>query len=280
MPFYSLASSNQFIYHYTKSSHLFDKILPNASLRMGPMACTNDPYEAKDWYFGLGTNNGGIDISTEKRIQLESDATRIAKRHAKLICFTRDNDAAQITGIDQLWERGFCKPRMWEQYAGGHAGACLIFDCEKLESSLQSSRQPNAHLFGGNVTYRNRSQAPPLRDNPFILNFDLYKSAGLEEAVRSHVLHFWKGLYFEKSIDWSQEQEFRWLMWDQIHSDHVFNFADALKGIVVGPKFPQDRMANLIEFQRNLNFGIRCLNWKNGVPELLPYIHSRTVTRV
>jgi hypothetical protein len=269
MSFYSLTSNSQLLYHYTRVDSLLEKILPTASLRMGAMAYTNDPYETKDWIFSFGTNGGSFDLPVELWSKLESDATRIAKTHAKLICFTRDNDSTPTAEIDHIWERGFCKPRMWSQYAGEHTGACLIFDREKLESSLRSTCPSDAYIFGDNVKYRNRSQAQPLRNNPFILNFDLHKSIGIDETVKLHVLHFWNQLFFEKSIDWMQEQEFRWLMWDQMHTHHIFGFSDALKAIVLGPKFPEERMKELISLQKNLNFDIRRLNWKNGVPELL-----------
>lgn len=279
MLFYNITSPDEFLYHYTNEDALFNKILPRNNLRMGPIACTNDPRETKDWQFGLGTNRHFNDLSEEKWAQLEKGATRATKKHAKLICFTVDSENASHILIDHIWERGFCRPRMWAQYAQDHKGVCLIFDHKKLRSSLQATCPPGSFLIGSNVTYRNRSQAPSLKNNPFILSYDLCESMGVENAVQLHVRHYWKELFFEKSVDWSQEREFRWLMWDQVHADHLFNFADSLKGIVVGAHFPEEKIEHLIHYQEKLGFDIGRLNWRNGIPEVIPYFRRHASTR-
>ncbi|WP_411800844.1 DUF2971 domain-containing protein [Aeromonas caviae] len=49
------------------------------------------------------------------------------KEKTSLICFTKDKILSG-NHLEDMPLRGFCKPRMWAQYAGNHSGVCLIFD--------------------------------------------------------------------------------------------------------------------------------------------------------
>lgn len=269
MPFYFVSSQDQYLYHYTKSETLFKKILPSHSLRLGSMSETNDPRESKDWLFGFGTNGDFGNLSDTEWMRLKQESTRMAKQHSKLICFTTDTEKAVGMGIDHIWERGFCMPRMWAQYAENHSGVCLILDRNEFRSCITQSCQKETDLFEDYVQYKNRSQAPSLTNNPFIIDYDLVKKTGTENAVQSHVRSFRKELFFEKSIDWSQEREFRWLMWDHVHKDYAVPLGNSLKGIVVGELFPEEQLREWKPLFKKPKIAVGRLNWKNGVPELI-----------
>lgn len=269
MPFYLVSSQTQYLYHYTKSETLLKNILPSHSFRLGCMAKTNDPRESKDWLFGFGTNGDFSSLSDTEWARLKQEATRMAKQNSKLACFTTDSEKAVGMAINTIWERGFCMPRMWAQYANNHSGICLIIDRDEFRSCIAQSCPNETDLFEDYVQYKNRSQAPSLANNPFIINYDFLKVAGTENAVQAHVRHFQKELFFEKSIDWSQEREFRWLMWDQVHNEHFVPLGNSLKGIVLGGSFPDEKLHELKLFSEKLKIAVGQLNWKNGVPELV-----------
>ena len=233
---------------------------------MGSMAETNDPRESKDWQFGQGTRTGFSEESEDEWVALEKETT-LAKQYCKIICFSTDTAESEGMNVDHIWERGYCQPRMWAQYADNHRGVCLVFDRNELRACLEQSLLAGAPLFEGQVRYRNLSQAPSLANNPFILDYDLLKSIGSEQTILAHIKHYWRELFFEKAIDWSQEREFRWLLWDREHDQHLFPFGSALKGIVLGMSFPEEKLPELMPFE---NIDIGQLNWKNGTPEVIP----------
>ena len=198
----------------------------------------------------------------------------LAKDSFKVICFTADSPNSAGMQVDHIWERGYCRPRMWTQYAeqADHMGVCLVFDRAELDSRLRASIPRETQIFNGYVAYLNRSQAPSLVNNPFILDYDVLKARGSEEAVRVQVKRYWKELFFQKAIDWSHEAEYRYLVWDREHDAHMFPFGSALKGIVLGPSFSDKKLHELNRYYRQGELDIVQLNWKNGAPEVIPVL--------
>jgi Protein of unknown function (DUF2971) len=270
MPFFMLKSRSQYLYHYTSLKPLLEKILPSRHLRMSPIVETNDPRETKDWIFGFRTSSDFDGISDPEYFAMVKDATQIAKSKCKVICFTRDCENATGFTIDGIYDRGFCKPRMWAQYGDKHSGVCLTFDWEKLRAAIRSSVQRGAMLFESDVHYVNRPRAPSATsDNPFLIDFDFVRRAGLQATVQHHVKRFWRELFFEKLRDWADEKEYRWVLWED-SNEHLFDFNDSLVGILLGANFPPANLVDLQPYLRQYEIQISSLNWKNGVPEVLP----------
>ena len=232
---------------------------------MNSLAYTNDPRESKRWTFGLRTNSHFTEESEGEWAELERRTT-LAKSGFKVICFSTDSPNSKGMEVDHIWERGYCRPRMWSQYAENHKGACLVFDRSELRTHLKASISSDTDLFEATVRYQNRSQGPSLENNPFILNYDSLKSIGAEQTLLAHVERYRKELFFEKATDWSHESEYRFLIWDRGHDAHIVPFGSALKGIVLGESFPEQRLGGLS--LNNLDIGR--LRWKNGVPEVVP----------
>jgi hypothetical protein len=270
MIFYSLTSPEKYLYHYTTSCALLCKILPNHSLRMNSLAQTNDPREFKSWKFDLGTNRRFTEESEDEWEGLEKETT-LAKDSFKVVCFTTDSpNSVGGPGVGHIWERGFCKPRMWAQYAekAGQMGVCLVFDRAELESSLRASVPRDTRIFKDYVEYRNGSQPRSLENDPFILDYDLLKRHGNEKAIQAHVEYYWKELFFQKATDWSHEAEYRYLLWDRQKDAHIFSFGGALKGIVLGLSFSQEKLDELRRYYRYGDLDIVQLNWRNRNPEV------------
>lgn len=272
MSFYHLKSDTRYLYHYTKSVTLAERILHSQTLRIGPIVATNDPRETKDWIFGLGARNGFGATTDDEFTSIEQESTSIAKNCCKVICFAQDAPGAGGMGVDGIYLRGFCKPRMWAQYADNHTGACLVFDRMKLAHAVRTSISTASTLFQGEVTYANRSRAPNLQTSPFVLDFDEIKRSGIERTVRSHIARFWRELFFEKLLDWRDEHEYRWVLWETDRTEHVFAYADALDAVLLGPGFPGHLHATISKYRRDLGFELASLNWKNGVPEVRPEV--------
>jgi hypothetical protein len=265
---YNLASADECLYQYRSAETLVKHILPTGSLRMGPFALTNDPRETKDWVFGYGTRNGPLDIEEVKRV--EREITQTAKSKSKVICFVRDGTGGVGMEPNAIYERGFCRPRMWAQYAQNHTGACLVFQSNSLRRALTDSISNPADLFEGDVAYRDRSRGPSLQNNPFIIDLDAIRQHGVREAARAHVHQYWRDLFFEKMKDWSDEREHRWVLWEADSDFHHFRFRDSLVGIVLGPDFPSEFLDPVFTFSEQYKSSeVAQILWINGAPQIL-----------
>jgi hypothetical protein len=269
---YYLNAPDQYLYHYTKAEKLIGSILPNNSLRMSQLSQTNDPRETKNWTFGHWTRRAFTEESDAEWEALEKEST-LAKERFKVVCFATDTPNAVPWKVDHIWERGYCRPRMWAQYADNDEGVCLLFDRAEFRSRIQASLPAGTRIFETYVSYKNTSQAPRLdRTSAFILDYDALKTRGSEQTIATHVARYWKELFFEKASDWSHECEYRYLFWDHGNGGHLVPFGTSLKGIVLGAEFPEARLHELKPFSDRLNFDVWKMRWRNGVPEVVPIL--------
>lgn len=280
--FYNYESDKKYLYHYTSSTTLVKHILPTGMIRFSPLSKTNDPRESKDWTFGFGVNHNSSafnKLDGKDFILLENRATFIAKGTCKLLCLTMDELGCHIPDIDVIYKRGYCRPRMWAHYAENHNGICLIFDKIRLNEVIENSKRNESVLYTGEVKYNNRSQAPSLYNNPFIINYDEVLEFGMEIAVHRHIAYYHKELFFEKSVDWKEEREYRWVIREIDAADFFVEIKDSLKGIILGPNFSDKLFEKIEKYNDNYSYTIGQLRWKNGVPEMIPRFHPKKTVK-
>jgi hypothetical protein len=273
-----LKSADQYLYHYTRADTAIQHILATGTLRMSPFTAVNDPWESKHWFAEAIFNDSGED-GTAMDFMLRT-ASPALKGESKLLCFTRD--APEVAMVppppvdfdpSTIWHRGFCRPRMWAQYAstsGVSDGVCLVFDAALLEAALAVALPPAAIFRKGDITYENRlTHSKP----GLTFYYDRIRSLGLDAAISEHLKLHWRELFFTKALDWRDEREFRYFVANVPDNYFIFPFKDALKAIVVGPDFPEHQVAHLIEMCER-SFGIRPsqLFWQNGYPQPYPQI--------
>jgi hypothetical protein len=81
----------------------------------------------------------------------------LAKNFAKVLCATLDDEAAlDRENINNIWGRGFSRPRMWQQYAENYCGACMVFDRAALDAAIRSSVPKGSKLIVDRVRYEER----------------------------------------------------------------------------------------------------------------------------
>ena len=219
------------LYHYTSIRVLLEHILPTNKLKAGRYVNTNDPKESKDWFFSVGTNTD-IDLGKYDLQGLSDEMARGMKHKTNVLCFSQDRE---LTGnhIEDIHNRGFCRPRMWVQYAENHAGVCLIIEREALQRAVNSAF-PHHRIYEGPVIYTNRSGVPDLSTSPYIINVDYLERYGQQKYLEDHIYMYHKRLFFEKCTDWRDEVEYRWVLLGNKEQDLFFDFQDALRGIVFG----------------------------------------------
>lgn len=233
---------------------------------MGSFRFFNDPKEYGDWQFDLFTRSGGFDSKVEQEIQQRG--TKFAKDHAKVLCGTVDQPSAVGRGVEKFWGRGFCRPRMWAQYGAYHKGACLIFDKAALSAAIRTSKPAESLFWEGPITYKNTPRVYTLYDSPFMIDYDDVCANGLQRAVSDHVVKNRVTLFFEKAADWRDEQEYRWLIWDNSHEAISIDFGDALKGVVVGCDFDAMEYKPLQALCSEHKVLVKRMTWLNGSPDL------------
>ena len=137
---------------------------------------------------------------------------------------------------------------MWAHYANNHTGFVLEFDLEKLQE----------HLKGNpiwDVSYRSQPHES--------LKNILQRAAVLKKPRYAYQLQKFVFVesYFTKYDEWKYEKECRFVdmnkVTENIHgNDILFIPCDFVKSIIVGPKFPTDKIDSTISISDANN-----LNW-------------------
>jgi len=267
---YVLERADKFVYHYTKPQSLA-KFLPTGHIRFSRFTCTNDPRECKDWKLGLWTPEGCKDLTYHEWKLLQIQASRLLRGNCRLFCATTDDHPAVGTGLDKIYGRGFCKPRMWDQYAARHTGACLIIDRVRFDAQIRKAVSPDVVVHCGPVTYQNHSQVPSLSvDDPLILNGDDVRLLGVSPAIHKHLTRYHREIFFQKPRDWADERELRWLLHLLSDDELYVPFGDSLAGIVITPDFPPEYRRAIANYADAHLIEIGELRWSNFSPEMVP----------
>jgi hypothetical protein len=258
------ADRGEFLYHYTTRTAGLGSILPSGQLRLGLFTATNDPREAKDWWFSLTCPTDAP--SSDETMRIFTEATRLAKATSKVLCLTMD-DHSRLPP-DEVLGRGYAHSRMWAQYAGGHSGMCLILDWKGLDQRLSKFLTGKGDLFHDAVRYGD-SRARDV--DAFNLDYDNIRQDGLESAVERQVRIHHSTLFFSKGLEWSSEFEYRWVLRNPTPAPEFVPIHGVLRGVVVGEDFPQsDNDALAYQCER---LGVQAagrITWRNGFPTVLP----------
>ncbi len=226
-------SPNKYVCHYTSLDNALRYILGTGRLRLGPYANTNDPRENKDWEFTWITK---IPSSVPDLVwaELGDRANAIGKHVCRVLCTTQDGP--ETHNPKEHFGRGYCHPRMWAQYAGAHSGVCLVFDKALLNTTITETLSPSGQLFSGEVHYADRAKEDL---EAFELDYSEIMKDSIEAVITRKLVRYNQTYFFQKALDWQQEQEYRWvLIGDENTPEHVYVDAFAsLRYIILGMEF-------------------------------------------
>lgn len=241
------------LYHYTSLDTALNFILPSGKLRLSSIVRTNDPRETQDWYPSMRITR---DIKREHLLELSDDLLtefNTEKKKAKLICFSQDHNNKEVGdlinafSLNEVFTKGYCRFRMWANYADNHRGICLEFDKDILISSIKNELEGKGKLYSGSVTYTNYSE---LRATSFDPNEII--TYGLQTVINKHFDESYKHLFFEKLYDWRDEAEFRILHIPKDHDDEVYvNIGNSLTNIYVGANYDNSKDMELENVKEN-----------------------------
>ena len=260
--FISQKNSNEYIYHYTKSETATDFILKNKNLRFSAFNETNDPKETKDWLLIPDTNEGR-DLTQYTPEYLSKRLNPYFKESTRLLCFSKDQE---LTGnhLEDTPKRGFCKPRMWAQYAGNHTGICLIFDSERFTKNFHDKFYDKEYTYN-HVDYYDRLLADTQLEQAYMINIDYLGEKGDRDYSNEHLFKFNKRLFFEKAKDWENENEFRFAIFE-CNEELYFEYRNSLRGIVFGQDCKESNVKRIVELTKNDGIQYRKLRWRNCTP--------------
>ncbi len=267
-----LENEKLYLYHYTQINTAINFILKDNTIKLSSFSKVNDPRENKSWDISLFVNEG-IKLETQERNSLSKEVSEILKANAKMVCFSRDKPTVNDTfQPGNILCRGLANPSMWHHYAGEHNGVCLMFNKERLKSIFENTLKKR-HLVHGNVKYSNEGSVPNLQGDPFVL--DLLVPSGKNwyfDAIQNHFSLWYKELFFKKLIDWSNEDEYRWVYLDVNPGPIYLNFGDALEGILIGEEVDQTKCNQIKEYGVRYSIEIGKLTWVNGYPRIEPLV--------
>jgi hypothetical protein len=276
----------KYLCHYTKDETA-KLIIENMTLRFGKICDSNDPIEIKNFDAFLPYINIEEEIAKEKsvKVQLKSYLDKILQ----LICFSKgdiknfdsdmDDDGKEIDIKDDIIDNAnienFSKrppyylSRMWAQYGNNHKGVCLIFNNDKLIDQVKDQSNSLYYFKHEKISYTNF-----LRNN-ILLNqavSQLYSYMDASKDPMAFVQEYLKNNnslnYFVKDIDWKDEREYRFLLWNRIGNKnydnkiiHINN--DSLIGVVLGLRNNNSKLVKLSSEQKIKN--ILKLNYANNI---------------
>lgn len=280
-----LKSSNKYVYHYTKLDTALNYILKTGTLRLNSFSKVNDPRESKKWSM-ITIISSSVNLELKDWDALSESVSDALKQNVKIVCFCKDRDSAVNKWQPEgLLDRGFAKPSMWHHYANGHNGVCLVFDLEKLDTSFK--RQINKEkLISDSVSYSDEGIIPSTVKYPFSIDLTRIDSEQqLVKQLESHLNQWMPSLFFKKLRDWSNEDEYRWVYFDDHAEPICLTFDDALEAVVVGEGVPKDSETHekLLMYCARYKADLANLEWHNGYPKLIqlwqPYITHKHLLR-
>jgi hypothetical protein len=260
-PAQTYGEHGQYAYHYTTSGAAFEHILPSRELRFSSLARLRDPVENKDWVQALWTS-AAWPTKDVKRLQ---DLARRVLDETKVLSFTLD--APQ--GESPVHARGYARPRMWEQYAENHAGACLVFDCELLAETLTSALAGFEDTIAQEISY---SDVPlPEHGAAHTLVAANLAEAGegdIEQGMRMHLRDHAPELFFRKLKDWTTEHECRYLILGDNSPGRSISYGDALRAVIVGERFPPWQILGAANVCSAADAELRQIQWGASPPSV------------
>jgi hypothetical protein len=257
-------SADQLLYHYTKASTVMSRILENRLLQFGSYAQTNDPKESNAWRFTVATNEDK-DLGGYETEELSIWLSKELKDRTKLACFSTDTGPLSGDHMKDIFNRGFCKPRMWANYAEKHTGVCLVFERERIRKLIE--KQFSSYIvLNDYVRYVNRCVTPDFSQQQYTINVDYLESVGREVYVRSHLRTYYRQLFFEKMMDWRDESEYRWVIFSDSADSLSLDIEDCLVGIIFGENTKEDDIEQVMAMTALWGLDYMGLKWGNCSP--------------
>jgi len=232
----------EYLCHYTTQKNA-KKIIKSMTLRFGKVCNSNDPIEMMDVRANLTTGNPWVlQVGGESecvRGAMESYMKIYLNKILQVICFSKGRiknieDGVEMNikdnciyaihndSISAFSERPpYYLPRMWAQYGENHNGVCLIFNKRRLVNQVIKQTQSAYNFKHRDVVYDDLLDSLPLRGHMY--EYHEYNAMHIKQFIQEFLEKYSNYYYFTKDIDWRDEQEYRFLLWNKIGNNNYDN---------------------------------------------------------
>lgn len=252
------------LYHYTSADIGLGSVMTQMQLRLGLAEFMNDPRESRPRFPSL---QGADGVSVEEIDDIWHEADRLLRRAAKVACFTLDYELPDSV-LDPQARRGYAHPALWAHYGDHHAGVCLRFSRRALAERMRGALASRGHLFDGAVNYT--SDLSRDLDASF-LNVGQVNEFGLDAVAFRYIEQHRRELFLLKHSDWSNEQEYRWVLIDPVPLPAYVDITGCLTGVVLGDSFDETQLEAVHHLaERSDGLHVSRVKFLNGRLHLLP----------
>lgn len=239
--------TQKYLYHYT-SAETAMKILHSNTLLFGKLSNANDTTESK---IRISFESPSLvsDKPYLEKCQAITKYLRENKDGFQLLCFSMDTyvkakmrtqyvkKISENEAYYDVYGRGFALPRMWAQYAQNHNGVCFVLNKEKIIEKVNRER---SFFEAGPVHYADIASTYHIKEKQVDSIYNKIKNeanGNLPYLAEMKNDDFLKYNFFEKSADWSNEQEYRIIIYSSTEErQKILNIEDAVEGIVIGER--------------------------------------------
>jgi hypothetical protein len=242
--------------HYSKEKHL-DKILDDGKILIGPVCGLDDPRESDMGWVdteGIGHNFDADNWKSANKLRENLG------RQLRLFCTAMPRQAALGACLTETSIYG--RPRMWSQYGDKFKGFCVIFDQARLHQAIKSALDPTDLVIDGPIDYYDWLH---MVNSGSTIQFGDSLRPNENEIFSiindNNMLH---SVYFKKGADWSEEIEYRWLVFSANPEQGLLvDIRDAIHSVVLGSRFPAEKYEEVKGYCRNLKCSCYALSYSH-----------------
>jgi hypothetical protein len=280
------------IYHYTNSCKSFS-ILISQELILGKFRMANDPKEIMP----------AIKIGGEKSEEIKNfvldEFHKFYEQQVFFASFVQDCyydtmvkwDKNEVTRYSPYFGKGFNSPRMWAQYGGDHAGACIILDKKIINNQLEELKKKSAiyEKYCDAIRYvpyikdvenhtceEKDDSGIEIKEEGVLLPLNADKFLYLDKDgnpskfdSKSFFIENYHRISFQKLLDWRDEKEYRIICLSE--KDKVtLSLKQALKAVILGCKNENTCTKSIIEQCKKKNIPLYKIEYLNGSASLKP----------
>ena len=252
--------SKDYLYHYTTDSKLCEYIAISKTLKFSSISNTNDPKEKFLPNVKINYKKKYFNNQFQTIVQINELAYKIMQDY-KLLCFCQADEKNDSKGYD--------KPRMWAQYANDHKGCCIVLNKNKFEETLKhlKSVQKISDFEHKTVKYCN-IKIPEFDFNPPEMRWGAQKWSNLNPEIKVYIKNNIDYFLFTKNQDWKNENEYRYLIFNDNNNDIFVSIENSIEGIIFGYNFPKLMLEKMIEVFDDTSIKTTQLIWENGYPKI------------
>jgi len=264
------------LYHYTTKNILIEYIFEDYSLKIGSFKNTNDPKENK-------FSSLCMPIGHHNFVKAQNIFEHIRFNEWNVLCLTMDYESKDTAKIDNhlkdkfdSFNRGSAHARMWSHYAENHTGVCLVLDGNALFEGVNKCLSPGEEVYCGPINYENVSSRDFKAYELVTTEAELESitEENLQELIRNHVRRFYDQLFLTKFLDWSSENEYRFLINNIRPGNKYLSLEGALKKVILGSDFHPNYFPSVTSVCERKNIPVYKVDWQNRWARYYP-IKSR-----